>query len=483
MPDVVGDGRPIESPPTSARYTSSPDSRPPVMTERALAASWRESVFNVRVAADDGAELIFNTLTHRVLEIRGQLSDSIRQRPALLTTLTSWGMIVPVGTTTEEEYLTFFAKRAKSTKSLYLLLTTATSCNLACSYCFENRVRRTEMSPITLKATTDWIDRWVRDHDIEHISLTLFGGEPLLAPELAFRCLEAIHDTCRTSPAALEYVLLTTNGLHGDKELLAKLAEAGVTAAQVTFDGDHVTNNVRRRGRRNLLAGIDVYDTIMANLRAYARYFDLTVKVNFDKTTIETVPQLFSDLQSIAGLDPSEYRVKIEPIAIWKPTGSQQNKEQQLYDSSGKELAKAFATIIRAAEATSTGLDLSAMFPTPCMVSSPSSFLIEPDGSLRSCISAFGLDEFYVGSVLDSCGSSCADHGRSVTGPDTQDLAKCLERQCSYLPVCDGGCKYEVHLQGLPKTRMQCKIPYFDEAVPIYTQFKHQNQRLRFSVG
>ena len=189
------------------------------------------------------------------------------------------------------------------------------------------------------------------------------------------------------------------------------------------------------------------------------------------------------DLEILGGIEPGSYRVKPEPIAVFKKAPTRGERPISLYDPTQPELASAFAKVIGWAVDRGIDLDLSAVFPTPCMISQGNSFLLEPDGSLRSCISAFGLDAFKVGSVFQFSELQ-NDRSRYSTDIDTIQLKDCLRRECPYLPVCDGGCKYEVHLESLPLKSMQCKYDYFVEAVPLYARYKetHSSSMRGYSV-
>jgi len=428
---------------------------------------WRESIFNVRVEAGSGTTL-YNVRTGRLVVLHASLDRILAARPALESHFREMGFLVDQSHSDQEEYESFLNERAKPTGGLYVLFTTTTTCDLTCGYCFQNRIRRSVMSDSVLEAAFTWLEGRIRETAARRVSMTLFGGEPMLEAALSLRALEGVRRICDGTGARLEDVLLTTNGLHADRTELEGLRRAGVMRAQVTLDGDRPVNDARRLLRTVERAHADVYQRVLGNLKLYEELFQLVVKINFDKTTLASVPMLLDELLSVAGLSPGRFAIKIEPIAISKR--SQKGAQDRIYDPREPEMADAFAFLIREASTRRIPLDLSAMFPTPCMVSSENSFLLEPDGNLRSCISAFGLDAFKVGSVQEPS-KSLNDRTRFRTAPDTPDIQSCLERRCSYLPVCDGGCKYEQHLEGEPLSRMQCKADYFAAAVPLFVRY------------
>lgn len=303
----------------------------------------------------------------------------------------------------------------------------------------------------------------------------------MLAVSLAFDALEGIRHVCDMTGAKMHPILMTTNGLHSDTRTLERLRNLGVASVQITLDGDAATNDARRRRRKDPNKKLErgsVYEQILRNLKTYQAIFELNIKVNFDKTTVQSVPALLDDLLALAGLRPGTFQVKPEPIALSKSARNSETAPSSLFDPQHPEMALAFANIIDHCSARGIPLDLSAVFPTPCMVSQENSFLVEPNGTLRSCISAFGLDAFKVGTVSEDVGP---DNNRDMFTADSHTVQDCLSFHegdpCPYLPVCDGGCKYEVHLSGLPIKTMYCRYDYFTEAVPVYVSYveKHAN--------
>jgi uncharacterized protein len=434
----------------------------------------RQSVFNVTIPGDQRS-LLYNTLSGRLIGLKAALPEIIALSDPVAQELKRSGFLVDASISPEAEYEEFFRLRSQLSETCYLLFTTNTTCNLSCGYCFQNRVKRSGMSESVLRQSLSWIRHRLSATNCRSVNMTVFGGEPMLALSQVFDCLQGVRNICLEAHIEMEPCLLTTNGLHSDADTLNKLRTLGVEYVQITLDGAAAVNDRRRRDRLKTVEG-SVYSNILANLRLYQRYFRLTVKVNFDKSTIDSIPKLLDDLEILGGIEPGSYRVKPEPIAVFKKTPTRGERPISLYDPTQPELASAFAKVIGWAVDRGIDLDLSAVFPTPCMISQGNSFLLEPDGSLRSCISAFGLDAFKVGSVFQFSELQ-NDRSRYSTDIDTIQLKDCLQRKCPYLPVCDGGCKYEAHLEGLPLKSMQCKYDYFVEAVPLYARYKETHSR------
>jgi len=425
---------------------------------------YKSSVFNVEVKFK-GELYLYNTLSAQI----GCLSKSLTEIDKIdardILRLYRDGFLVNEQMTIEQEYQSFFERRRLPKKTLGLLFTTTTSCNLKCGYCFENRVKRSSMSQETFYKSIAWIKNTVSSKKLDSIKLVLFGGEPMLEPELALALFEEINKFSQTQNIYVHPYEMITNGIYNDLVTLSRLSDAGLGEVQITFDGDKINNDLRRKSKD----GIGKYDIILHNLTIYSKLFKVTVKINFDKSTISSVPTLLEDIIKSNPNLPQKIIIKPEPIAIYRKSSEHNYLDSNMYDPTNSELAAAFSEIINLCKNKGFLLDLSAVFPTPCMVTQENSYLLEPNGTLRSCISAFGLEDFNVGEV-GSYGTYYSREKYQNTIEDTYSTG-CVEKQCSFLPVCDGGCKYEVNLLGMPLKFMQCKFAYFTNIISEYVGY------------
>src|SRR5439155_6145589 len=175
---------------------------------------------------------------------------------------------------------------------------------------------RQPMADHVLSKSLEWLRSHAEQTRAQGIALTLFGGEPMLYPELLERVLLGVRQICEAAGMSMRPVLLTTNGLHAETEALRRLKSSGVRYVQISLDGSRPVNDSRRHKRITTVGAEDrtsVYESIIANLKQYEEIFDLTVKINFDKSTIESVRLLLDDLVRRAHLDPTRFEVKIEP--------------------------------------------------------------------------------------------------------------------------------------------------------------------------
>jgi uncharacterized protein len=238
------------------------------------------------------------------------------------------------------------------------------------------------------------------------------------------------------------------------------LHRLGVSHIQVTFDGNASVTNARRRSRKIT----DVYGKTLSRLPMLAELSKLTIKLNFTPMTLTSIPEFMDDLVRVPSLTEIGFRIKPEPIVQYRPNIGKEINPDVEFGGNDPRLAKAFDCICRLAEQREIDIDCSAVFNTPCMAFRESSYLLEPDGSLRSCISAFGMDAFSVGNVFAGC-----DHERQSAAlrRRVESLEACVKDNCVFLPMCGGGCPYEKLLATEEMDGLLCRRDYFISALPV----------------
>ena len=61
-----------------------------------------------------------------------------------------------------------------------IIITLTTTCDLKCSYCFENGIIRESSTTSSLEKIVNAIDIFIFENSIAEADITLFGGEPML---------------------------------------------------------------------------------------------------------------------------------------------------------------------------------------------------------------------------------------------------------------------------------------------------------------
>lgn len=411
------------------------------------------SIFNFVRNSNDVLQ-IFNTLSRKTININTSILDSIIKNEVdkkLLEHLTKYGFVTDLDPT--EEYIKFYKdKEGAFKKRLYICFTVTTLCNLSCDYCFENHIKRKSMSNSTFEKFFILLeDRLKDDNNLQELELVIFGGEPLLNFDMTMKLLIITQELCKKYKINFKNIL-TTNGLINDENLIMDLHKAGLQKVQITIDGSEKINNSRRKSNKT-----NVYKTVMNNLEIYNKYFELAIKFNFDKDNISSFTEMLNDITKL-NLQKGLHYVKIEAIQITK------NDYNEIIHPNTNSIADSYLCLISTLDKFDIKFDFSAVFPTPCMISSPNSFLIDPDGSIYSCISSFSIEEFYLNNI-----EQINDLNFDTKKFDKKQIVMdhCLKQNCAYLPICETGCALENYYY---KTDKQCKKEFYDYFLNKYLE-------------
>ena len=123
-------------------------------------------------------------------------------------------------------------------------------CNLACSYCYQDRRSGPGRMPWPIaRAALNFI----LERGRPPLTIAFSGGEPLLAKELFIRCVEFVERSAPRNDAV--HFVLTTNGTLLTPELLAFLATRNLSL-QLSFDGVEGAQGLRGAGTFTVLDGL-----------------------------------------------------------------------------------------------------------------------------------------------------------------------------------------------------------------------------------
>ena len=168
--------------------------------------------------------------------------------------------------------MTGHVAQAFSRSILHLIILPTEKCNFRCTYCYED-FEIGKMSRETVEAIKRHIDARL-DRGVEHLVLSWFGGEPLLASDV-------IEDLCNHAQARQADGRLhsfrgdiTTNAYLLTPANLKRMVGLGQSEFQVSLDGFGAGHDQTRR----YISGKGTFETVWANLLA-ARDSDLDFKI------------------------------------------------------------------------------------------------------------------------------------------------------------------------------------------------------------
>ncbi|HEX7836876.1 MAG TPA: radical SAM protein [Kofleriaceae bacterium] len=390
----------------------------------------KPSRYNIPVG-DHG---LFNTATGNYVVLDGALAATWgRLRDGAMVEPGEAGLLFRAGFAVEDHLdelaaveIAFSAGRtAKATP--HLTIAPTLDCNYACDYCFEEHVRGS-MAPEMQMATVELVRSAFADGPGE-LSVTWFGGEPLMALSVVKGLSRRFLDLVAEGVLASYHADLVTNGQLLRPGVAAELMALGIRQVQVTLDGPREVHD----RRRTLKGGGATFATIAENLCGLPGDLATVVRVNVDRENAPSVPRLFSELKDL-GLAA---RVTVDVALVEDFTGRQTPVESMLTPLEFAALEAAWLN-----DAARHGVRLHTARPAPrltgvCQVDSPRSVVIAPTGELYRCWAELGNGGTVVGHLLDR-GSWNALAPTALSVRDPFDDEEC--RACVLLPSCMGGC-------------------------------------------
>jgi len=260
--------------------------------------SLKRSRYNIVVKLSDGGALIFNSSTRTLARLSadelGQYDSFVSEKPTPLSaSLAADGFLVGSArnelTETKVKYL-----QAKRDSSLLLLTIAPTmACNLACGYCFQGLNKDLD------KASRDHPDEIIefiksKLEGVNKISVTWYGGEPLMAKENIYSTSDKIISLCDRYGIAYSSSIVT-NGYFLDVKVAQQLWSRRVTSAQVTIDGLEKTHDKMRP----LISGRGSYKKIIENIGNVLEQTPLTVamRVNVGRENVDECNELLDEMK------------------------------------------------------------------------------------------------------------------------------------------------------------------------------------------
>ena len=137
-----------------------------------------------------------------------------------------------------------------------------------------------------------WIEQRLDELKPKRLTLTFFGGEPLLNMPVVYDQAERAFAACQKRGVTLALGIIT-NGLLLTEELVDRLLPYGLGYVKVTLDGDRDTHN----RMRPLRGGQGTFDRIIENVRKVAGKVRIAVGGNFDADSVASYPALLDFLK------------------------------------------------------------------------------------------------------------------------------------------------------------------------------------------
>ncbi|WP_150241892.1 radical SAM/SPASM domain-containing protein [Nocardiopsis quinghaiensis] len=418
------------------------------MSESGQKEKYKPSRFNVITPSDPDGLVIYNSLRGSVYRIRPPADEEVHSllhnrsavldRPAsgdggegLFDTLRTKGFLVPADTDEDDVAAAVSSRRKHRRDVLDLIIMPTEACNFRCDYCYEDFALGRMLTSVR-----EGVRRLVRErhaaHPLQTLSVSWFGGEPLVAFEVIEELSEFFQSFCAEN--GVRYSAgITTNGYLLTEDVARRCLDLSISRYQITVDGPRSTHDASRY----LIGGGRTYDEIVHNLEGMSVLeddFQVTLRTNFTEHNRDRVPELIDELGRRFSRDP-RFTTIYRPVGSW---GGPQDEETGAHSGKQAELHKLDLCSHAADRGLSNG-DERMLRPngSVCYAASPWSFVIRPNGLVNKCTVALRDQRNAVGR-LDEEGGLNLDEERMSLWVDTDDTSDSGCQSCFFQPSCQG---------------------------------------------
>ncbi len=400
---------------------------------------WVASRFNAQTYTETQDLVLYNSYTGAILaftkeeqpEVVAALKEGIiDQKSEVVEYLKTSGILVPEQVD-ELQRAKLLHQSQHRTDMMHLIVMPTEACNFGCTYCYQTFPRGKMTRPVI-----NGLKQFVHDKArfLRSASISWFGGEPLLAPEIIKELSESFLESVAKYDA--DYTAdIATNGYDLTEELFPQLVKWQISRFMVTIDGPAVIHDQRRA----LRGGGGTFERIFNNLKN-ARYvdgqFEVYIRVNFDQNTLQAVQELVNLLAEPFQGD-ERFQLLFRPVGRWGgphddqlPVCTQRTANLKIWEFTklGLDHGVAMASIIE-----------NSMLPggSVCYAAKPHSLVIGSDGQLYKCTCAFEEEFNKVGRLYED-GHIALDYDKFALWVSSGDDTDPVCRTCFYRPACQG---------------------------------------------
>lgn len=365
----------------------------------------------------------------------------------------------------KEEINDYFNCKIRINKERLRIYFTITSrCDLKCRYCFENHLKRSDAKIEDIKLFAGLLEKSLEiNRKITEVELTLFGGEPLLKVDSCCLLLSLVKGICLRRNISCKFAMVS-NGIVIKKQKLNDLKKLGLVDIQVTFDGwKNSHDEIRKTGRMG-------YEDLLNNVSWLGRSFNLILKYNIRKQNTNDFANFIDDVKS---LELKNVTIKLEALQ-----STLTNNDDLFYFSPlDQKLADTYFDLAKIVMAHDLKVDISSAIKPSCMVSMPNSLMIEPDGDISACVSAYKIPNLCLGNIKKMKTALLPisnKDGKIKIRKNILDAMekKCLPEKCPYFPICETGCLFVKETLKMDYDIPYCRKQYFDKLIPRLIELK-----------
>jgi len=336
----------------------------------------------------------------------------------------------------EDEFASWYAgvlSDEENPSNFEVIVNPTMDCNLRCWYCYEKHLSGTIMSRRTQEAVCRLMHNELEKESIERLTLSFFGGEPLLG---FHKCVKPLVSYLKGELARHEGksadIGFTTNAVLLTSEVADFFAEVGLpVSCQVPFDGGPIVHDKTKVDA----SGHGTFDTIVKNVRyALDKGFSFIIRCNYTEDNIGSFSDLADMMAPLAASYPAKLRFSLQQV--W-----QQKDSPELSSA-----VDALARYISGKGLSST--DGRGAQGGHCYADSANSLVVNYDGNVFKCTARSFSPATREGIITDD--GSVEYNERYVRRMESR-FSNAACRECRIFPLCEMCTQHRMEKIGVDK--------------------------------
>lgn len=397
--------------------------------------------------AEDNSWFIYNSVSNALITVDNEmyqllLNKEVDENYEEFKTLIESYILIDVDAKEKNIYCTEHNLQRFSNSHMGAFILPTRACNLMCSYCIQNHFfdmyENVTMSDDTLDNIYKWVKTMVSRFKPESFTFLFYGGEPTTQPDF----LKKVVDKMKDLNTKVRYRMIT-NGVNIPNVSLEVLNV--IENIQITIDGPKKYHDSRRIKKDSS----GTYDQILNAIKFYIDNTEsqgsITIRVNVDKENRNSLNELIEELanREILTKGVSLYLAPTDP---WEKGMTDEDVHGDIIDTA-EAICNAYEIGMEYGVKPYT-------WNSNCGIDSTAMWVFDTDGYIYKCPALAGKIEKAVSNV-DSFNFTSEFY--YIMDSEIDD--ECYE--CSFLGICDGGCKQQAIMQG----KKVCRKSFFEYLV------------------
>ncbi len=314
-------------------------------------------------------------------------------------------------------------RKCLDNRRLHLIIMPTEKCNFRCTYCYED-FENAKMP----KNVVDGIKSLIllRSTDLRTLEIGWFGGEPLLNLKVVEE-ISAFSKEIMQSSNGNFLSSMSTNGYLLDLETAKSLSNKGVSAFQISIDGDRLTHD----RSRILASGSGTFDRIWQNL-LNIRNSDVdilvTLRIHITMDNIDSMEKISTQINTAFAGD-QRFKVYVKTV---ENLGGSSVKSLNLF--SGKKSSH-IKSMVESYFSSSLVLKDSKSENQVCYAAAANSLVIRSTGEISKCTVLLNDSDNMLGKISTTGRLEINNelYGKWVSGIFNEESALCPVRHVKSL--------------------------------------------------